>query len=226
METMDRPAAKPSPERSPEHAARVADPRVKAALDAWLQRRVPEADAPDLVQNVLATLLAAEAAPADLEELIALGRRTLQNDVVDYFRHRGIVRRIEVGPVDEEVHENVAAPTPAGAWDRLDVEKRARLVEAMVAGGQISRDDVELLANSGDEGFAGHAQQRGITPTALRVHAHRKRGLLQKRWARYVAYGVVGVIVLIVLYVLNGQEQQVAAPPPPPQPAGGVFLNR
>jgi DNA-directed RNA polymerase specialized sigma24 family protein len=164
-----------------------------------LRRRLPPDDALDLVQNVLAVLLESAERPETPAGLLALARRILHDKLVDYYRHREVVARVE-SPRASEGGDDAAGPLPpADAWDPLDAFKRRRLVESMVARGEISAADVELLERSAHEGFADAARERRTTTGALRLHAHRKRALLRNRWARYAAYGAPALLLLVLI---------------------------
>jgi hypothetical protein len=195
------------PPLSSDHAARVADVRVKQALDRWIHGRVPAADAADMVQNVLEALLVHGNPPDTVDGLVGLGLTMLRHDLLDHRRHRKTVRRVEAGPLEDDQHERVAAAVPVEAWDGIDVKRRAGVVRHLVGRGKITGGDVELLERAEREGYPAIAAELGITDTALRVRAHRKRAVLREGWARYVAYGISGItVLLIVAYVRNRPE--------------------
>ena len=207
------------PEPLSDHAKRVADARLKKALDGWIRGRVPRADAPDMVQNVLAALLAHAHPPDTVDGLIALGRRMLQHDLIDHYRHRETVRGVEVCALDDQHAETVAPAAPAEAWDGFDVAKRARLVNALVARGQLTDADVEVLERADAEGYPALAAELGTTDQALRVRAHRKRALLRQGWARYAAYGSGLAVVVFLVVSFWDRPENVGAPNPGPGPA-------
>jgi DNA-directed RNA polymerase specialized sigma24 family protein len=192
------------------HATLVTDARVEQALRHWLQSRVPAARIADMIQDVLEALLRHANPPDTLNGVIALGRRILQNDLTDHYRHRGTVRQVEVCPRDQ-VHDDTIGPyVPADAWDPVDVQKRARLVNFLVAQGKLTEDDVDILERAEHEQYVALAQEFGTNEQALRVRVHRKRSLLRERWARYVAFGIPGLalVILIVYSVLHRREQE------------------
>src|SRR5580704_7603610 len=213
-----RPALQVSRMPPPDHAKRVADARLKSALDRWIRGRVPEADAPDMVQNVLAALLAHAHPPDTVDGLIALGRRMLQHDLIDHYRHRETVRGAEVCALDDQHAETIAPAAPAGAWDGFDVAKRARLVNALVARGQLTDVDVDVLERADAEGYPALAAELGTTDQALRVRAHRKRALLREGWTRYAAYGSGLAVLVLIAYAFWDRPDNVAAPSPGPGP--------
>ena len=206
----------PRPEPLSDHAKRVADARLKKALDGWIRGRVPAADAPDMVQNVLTALLAHAHAPDTVDGLIALGRRMLQNDLVDHYRHRETVRDVEVCALDDQHAETIAPAAPAEAWDGADVAKRARLVNALVERGQLTHADVDVLERADAEGYPALAAELGTTDQALRVRAHRKRTLLRQGWKRYAAYGSGVAVLVLIVYAFWDRPENVAAPYPGP----------
>ncbi len=196
-----------------DHAARVADVKVKQALEGWIRGRVPAADAADMVQNVLEALLAHGHPPDTVEGLVGLGLRMLRNDLVDHYRHRGIVKRVESGPLEDDQRDGIAPAIPAEAWDGIDVQRRAHVVSHLVARGKLTDGDVDLLERTAREGYPAIAAELGMTDTALRVRAHRKRAVLREGWARYVAYGLSGVaVLLLVAYVVRDRPEPIAHP--------------
>jgi DNA-directed RNA polymerase specialized sigma24 family protein len=208
-----RPALRVYPVLPPppsDHAARVADARVKQALDRWIRGRVRAPDAPDMVQNVLEALLVHAHPPDTVEGLVGLGITMLRHDLVDHYRHRQTVGRVEAGPLDDDQRERVASAVPAEAWDGIDVQRRAHVVRHLVARGKLTDGDVDLLERAEGEGYPAIAAELGITDNALRVRAHRKRAVLREGWARYVAYGLSGVAVfLVVVYAVNRSPERV-----------------
>jgi DNA-directed RNA polymerase specialized sigma24 family protein len=207
------------PEPLSDHAKRVADARLKTALDRWIRGRVPKADAPDMVQNVLAALLTLAHPPDTVDGLIAFGRRMLQHDLIDHYRHRETVRDVEVCALDDRHAETIAPAAPAEAWDGFDVAKRARLVNALVARGQLTDADVDVLERADAEGYPALAAELGTTDQALRVRAHRKRTLLRQGWTRYAAYGTGLAVLVLVAYSFWDRPENVSAPHPGPGPA-------
>jgi DNA-directed RNA polymerase specialized sigma24 family protein len=201
-----------------DHAALVADPDLRETLDGLARRRVPGADAGDIVQNVLAALLECADPPSSRDGILALAHRILRDKVADYYRHRGVVGRFE----EAEGGEDVAAPLPADAWDPVDAGKRRQVVEAMVESGALSHADVDLLEHASHEGFVGAARERNTTAGALRVHAHRKRALLREGWAQYLAYAslIVMIVGAILWALLTDRAHGAHAPPTRPPPAG------
>ena len=204
------------PEPLSDHAKRVADARLKKALDGWIRGRVPKADAPDMVQNVLAALLALAHPPDTIDGLIAFGRRMLQHDLIDHYRHRETVRDVEVCALDDRHAETIAPAAPAEAWDGFDVAKRARLVNALVARGQLTDADIDVLERADAEGYPALAAELGTTDRALRVRAHRKRTLLRQGWKRYAAYGSGVAMLVLIVYAFWDRPENVAAPYPGP----------
>jgi DNA-directed RNA polymerase specialized sigma24 family protein len=213
------PDSPPPPGPRSGHASRVADPRLEQALREWLQDRMPRADVPDAVQNVLEALLSYSTPPETLDGLIALGCRILRNDLTDYYRHREVVRGVVTGPLDDTHNETIGPPVPVDAFDRFDLGKRARLVDHFVARGKLTKDDVEVLERAEEEGLPALAAEFGTTAQALRVRVHRKRTLLKEGWARYVAFGLSGLAVLLIaLYGLLRRKEQIAHDDIKPEP--------
>jgi DNA-directed RNA polymerase specialized sigma24 family protein len=202
----------PRPEPPSDHAKRVADARLKKALDGWIRGRVPEADAPDMVQNVLAALLAHAHPPDTVDGLIAFGQRMLKHDLIDHYRHRETVRNVEVCALDDQHAETIAPAIHPEAWDGFDVAKRARLVNALVARGQLTDADVDVLERADAEGYPALAAELGTTDQALRVRAHRKRTLLRQGWTRYAAYGSGLAVLVLIAYTFWDRPEHVAAP--------------
>jgi DNA-directed RNA polymerase specialized sigma24 family protein len=206
------PATSMTPRSSPTgHAARVADPALRAALTDWLRPKAPRQDIEDLVQGVLAQLLVYPDPPASPEALQSLARRMLLNDVIDLFRSRGRRRRVVIGEQDERIDDTVAKADRRDAWDRVDVGKRNALIDALVAKDEVSAEDIELLERTATEGYAGAAAELGVTEEALRKRVQRKRGILRKRW---IGYAGAGVILLVLGALVWREPEPVTAPAP------------
>lgn len=204
----------PRPEPLSDHAKRIADERLKKALDRWIRGRVPEADAPDMVQNVLTALLALAEPPDTVDDLITFGRRMLAHDLIDHYRHRETVRGVEVCSLDDEHAETIAPPAPAEAWDGSDVAKRAQLVNHLVTRGELTDTDVDVLERAEAEGYPALAAELGTTDQALRVRAHRKRAVLREGWKRYVTYGSGLGVALLIAYGFWHEPEKAMAPYP------------
>ena len=68
--------------------ARLADPRLRRAVEAAVKRRVRGDDAEDVVQAALADVLSAARVPEDAEEFRRFVFAVARNKVFDHFRRR------------------------------------------------------------------------------------------------------------------------------------------
>ena len=163
-----------------------------------------------MVQNVLEALLVHAHPPDTVEGLVALGITMLRHDLLDHYRHRQDGRRRGGRPARRRPARTGRARGPVEAWDGIDVQRRAHVVQHLVARGKLTDGDVELLERAEGEGYPAIAAELGITDNALRVRAHRKRTVLREGWARYVAYGLSGVAVFfVVAYAINRRPETV-----------------
>ncbi len=155
------------------------------ALLAMVRRRVPPADADDVVQAALTEAVASTDRPREREEARRWIWGVARNKVADYHRRQ---RREVVGAVPEQV-----APRAAEAERDL-----LRWAVGELPPDSDARRTFEWLLREGDgETLEAIAEEARLPPPQVRQRVSRMRRLFRLRWAQLAAAGLAGVLVYL-----------------------------
>ncbi len=155
------------------------------ALLAMVRRRVPPADADDVVQAALTEAVASTDRPREREEARRWIWGVARNKVADYHRRQ---RREVVGAVPEQV-----APRAAEAERDL-----LRWAVGELPPDSDTRRTFEWLLREGDgETLEAIAEEARLPPPQVRQRVSRMRRLFRMRWAQLAAAGLAGVLAYL-----------------------------
>ncbi len=155
------------------------------ALLAMVRRRVPPADADDVVQAALTEAVASTDRPREREEARRWIWGVARNKVADYHRRQ---RREVVGAVPEQV----APRAPEAERDLL------RWAVGELPPDSDARRTFEWLLREGDgETLEAIAEEARLPPPQVRQRVSRMRRLFRTRWAQLAAAGLAGVLVYL-----------------------------
>jgi RNA polymerase sigma factor (sigma-70 family) len=196
--------------------ARLADPRLRRAVEAAVKRRVRGDDAEDVVQAALADVLSAARVPEDAEEFRRFVFAVTRNKVFDHFR-----RRQREVPEDDAI-EPAASEAPLSARDIL------RWAEQELPDSE-SQHTLEWMLREGDgEKLEQIARDANLPAPRVRQRVSRLRRFLRERWAAELMLSVLGLVVLTsgaILYYEHhhtpggvAQREPELRPEPPPSP--------
>jgi DNA-directed RNA polymerase specialized sigma24 family protein len=203
---------------TPEYEAMVADARVTAHIKKLLCTWIEPEHHDDLLQQVRVRLLVCADPPPTTDRLLRLATTVTRGRVIDMYR-RDDVRQGEISYEEQGLdddgddghqaaqQERIARAAKDGhltdASDELYVRERIQFVEAQIAEGTVSREDVEIAARTGtgETTYEEEARERGTTEGSLRVRVHRVRMLLRTRFAKFSA-GSLGVLLLLWLLMM------------------------
>lgn len=167
----------------PELHAHVADPRTLARLRAIVRRRVPDRDAEDVVQTVVADALAAGAKPETREAVQRWIAGIARHKVADYHRRGG--REVPAAATGE------AEPTSPAPFEEREL--LALVQRELAADPDAARTlDWVVREHEGEE-LRGIAEAERLAPTAVRKRVSRLRKALRSRW---LAFGGAGAVLL------------------------------
>jgi RNA polymerase sigma factor (sigma-70 family) len=173
----------------------------RAALTAMVRRRVPPADAEDVVQAVLTEAVATTERPADPEGARKWLWGVARHKIADYHRRAS---RETTDPPER------AAPPP-------EHEERALLRWAVgeLPAGADAKKTFEWLLREGDgETLEAIAEEERLPPPVVRQRVSRLRRLFRSRWAQLAAAGLVALVAWIVLRRTE-RESPIAERPRP-----------
>jgi RNA polymerase sigma factor (sigma-70 family) len=174
--------------------ARLADPRLRRAVEAAVKRRVRGDDAEDVVQAALADVLSAARVPEDAEEFRRFVFAVTRNKVFDHFR-----RRQREVPEDDAV-EPAASEAPLSARDIL------RWAEQELPDSE-SHHTLEWMLREGDgEKLEQIARDANLPAPRVRQRVSRLRRFLRERWAAELMLGVLGLVVLTSGAILHYEQ--------------------
>ncbi len=203
-------------------AVRLAYPAIAQKILAVVRTRVPESDAPDVVQATYLRALLVPRPPEDDAELLRLVATIARGQVADF--HRSRTRR--AARIADAAEPDEVAPDdgPSSARDLVEAREVLAWIEGEVERGNIPP---ELLRWSREFAagatFNEIARREGKTASAVKVALHRGRKLVTHRWSKYVAAAALGALVVAMLYARRLPDEQVASPPvkstPPSAPA-------
>ncbi len=195
---------------------RLADPRLRRDVEAAVKRRVPSADADDVVQAALADILSAARVPEDSEEFRRFVFAVTRNKVFDHFRRR-------VREVPEEHALEPAAPEPP-----LTARDILRWAEDKLPNAE-DQHTLEWMLREGDGEKLEHiARDVNLPAPRVRQRVSRLRRFLRERWAAELMLGLLGVALITPVGIwyyrhLHPQENianhdPVLRPEPPQTP--------
>ena len=173
----------------------------RAALTAMVRRRVPPADAEDVVQAVLTEAVASSERPTDPEGARKWLWGVARHKIADY--HRRASRETSDPP-------ERTAPPP-------EHEERALLRWAVgeLPDGADAKKTFEWLLREGDgETLEAIAEEERIPAPVVRQRVSRLRRLFRSRWAQLAAAGLVALVAWILLRRTE-REAPVAEGPRP-----------
>ena len=167
----------------------------RAALTAMVRRRVPPADAKDVVQAVLTEVVAASERPTDPEGARKWLWGVARHKIADYHRRAS---RETADPPER------TAPPP-------EHEERALLRWAVgeLPPGSDAKKTFEWLLREGDgETLEAIAEEERIPAPVVRQRVSRLRRLFRSRWAQLAAAGLVALVALVAWVVLRRRERE------------------
>lgn len=171
----------------------------RAALLARVRRRVPDADAEDVVQSVLAEALSSPARPDEPEAARRWIWGIARHKIADHHRR--------AGRETNDVPERAAPPAPH--------EENALLAWAVgeLPPGADAQKTLDWLLREGEgETLEAIAEEERLPAPVVRQRVSRLRRLLRSRWAQLVAAGLA-VLVGWALLRRQGRERPIGVPP-------------
>lgn len=201
----DLAANEPQPTRT-----RLADPGLRRAIEAAVKRRIPGADADDIVQAALADVLSAPRTPEDAEEFRRFVFAVTRNKVFDHFRRRA--REAS----EDEAQEPAADDAPLSARDIL------RWAEGKLPDAD-AEHTLEWMLREGDGEKLEHiARDANVPAPRVRQRVSRLRRLLREHWALELGLTALGLVLLagggVALYEHFHRPPQIANPELHPEP--------
>ena len=180
--------ASPSPATSnrSDTADALAQPELRRYLEAYVRRRVAQADADDVIQSVLCAALEAPRVPLDREEvrkwITGIARHKLAS-------HYAKAAREQIG----EPPEIEASPAPLEASSLMRwVERQATLSEA-----ERVDETLEWMARESDgEKLETIAMEAQVPATSVRQRVSRMRRWMKARWVAELAAVVAALLAL------------------------------
>lgn len=171
----------------------------RAALLARVRRRVPDADAEDVVQSVLAEALSSPARPDEPDAARRWIWGIARHKIADHHRR--------AGRETNDVPERAAPPAPH--------EENALLAWAVgeLPPGADAQKTLDWLLREGEgETLEAIAEEERLPAPVVRQRVSRLRKLFRSRWAQVVAAGLA-VLVGWALLRRQGRERPVGVPP-------------
>jgi len=176
------------------------DPRFRNALAAMVRRRVPEADAEDIVQSALAEALASASAPKEPDALRRWVWGVARHKVVDFHRRARREEVTELPDLPELFDEPPHAERDLLRWAEKELPPQAA-----------ARETLGWLLREGDGEKLEHiAEGARLPPPQVRQRVVRLRKHLRTRWAREVAaLAALGVVVTIAVVIWTRRREPV-----------------
>ncbi len=185
-------------------------PEIRRMLSEFVRRRVPEADADDVVQTVLVEALSSERMPEERTELRKWLTGVARHKIADLHRKRGRERpeelpEIETSPPPVEEHEMVR-------WAEREAKKSSKDADATL----------RWMAREGEGDKLEHiAAEEKLPAATVRQRVSRMRRWMKERWlAELTAAAMLGILAFVVYrFVLSPKSVEVVredAPTPGP----------
>nr|AYM54106.1 hypothetical protein [Chondromyces catenulatus] len=197
------------PTVQPKREGPLADPALHRALLDFVRRRVPHAEADDIVQVVLCEALTAKALPEDATELRKYLLGIAKHKVVDALRRA----------VREEVcdpPELTVAPAPVEEASLL------RWAERQAPATEEAKRTLAWMAREGEgEKLESIAADEKVPAARVRQRVSRMRRWMKERWlAELAAVAALAVLAFVLYRVLSRAPQpEVIRPDDVPAPA-------
>jgi DNA-directed RNA polymerase specialized sigma24 family protein len=186
------------------HAAHLASPEVREAIQAVLKKRtVPEDDLEDLTHDVIERALVAPSPPAGLEECKALVSKMASDVAIDRWRRAHRRSKVNVG-----LYENPDdRPGPAiGASDAVHAREQIAFFRGQVDKGAITGRQAAILARYAEQvPGAEIADELRVAHQTVHNELSAGRRVLRASWAAYAAVGVLAG-VSVILWLLHDRD--------------------
>lgn len=188
---------------------RLADPGLRAAVEAAVRRRVRGDEADDVVQATYTDVLAARQLPEDDEEFRRFVFGVARNKVFDHFRRQ---KRSPEALADEDAE---GGEQPLSARDIL------RWAEGELPDSE-ARDTLQWMLREGDGEKLEHiARDARVPAPRVRKRVSRLRKFLRERWAAELT--LAGLAVLLGLlgalyWFASGRDPNDVVKGEPPRP--------
>lgn len=146
----------------------------RARFLQFLERRMGNrADAEDVLQTAFLRLVAQKDSLRDEERLLPWFYQLLRNLMVDHYRHRGALARLESSVAAE------AEATTAGADEEL-LEAVCACLNDLIPALKVEHAELVRRVELGGESLQRVAGEVGITPNNASVRLHRARRALRE----------------------------------------------
>lgn len=196
----------PSPPRpSDSGPPAFATEEIRVLLLNYVRRRVPSADAEDVVQTILCDAVASPRLPDEPQELRRFLIRVAHNKVVDHFRRN---KRMS----GEEPPEIEVAPAPIEARELVGwAEKQAG------KSGEAAKT-LDWMAREGEgEKLESIAEEERVPATRVRQRVSRMRRWMKEKWlAELALVAAIGAVLFLILRPEPEPEPEVLLPEPVP----------
>jgi DNA-directed RNA polymerase specialized sigma24 family protein len=191
--------------QSPRSRELLGDPALRAAVVAYVRRRVPPADIEDVVQTVLCDALDAPDRPESPEALKRWVLGIARHKVVDRHRTAGRER-----PAD--LPDLPAGPAP------LEERSMVRWVERQATRKDDARTLTWLAREGEGEKLEAIAASEQLPAAQVRQRVSRMRRWMRERWAaELAAVAMLATILVAAWWLLRDRiNPPVANPAPPP----------
>lgn len=185
----------------------LASHEIRKLLSDFVKRRVPGADAEDVIQTVLCEALASPRLPSDREELRRFLIGVARNKVADHFRKSS-------RETIDEVPELEAPPPP------LEARGLVEWAERQAPGDAEAARTLDWMAREGEgEKLESIAEDEQLPATRVRQRVSRMRRWMKERWlAELALVAAVGLVVFVVWRIGAGPEPEAHRLAPMPQP--------
>ncbi|MFO0758382.1 MAG: sigma factor [Byssovorax sp.] len=191
-----------SPAKNP-----LGDPALRKSLTEFVRRRVPSADADDVVQIVLLDALGTPGRPEDPRELIRWLHGIARHKVADYHR-----RAHREPPA--ELPEIPVGPEP------IEARELARWAEEQAGGARDAKETLRWMAREGEgEKLEAIAADEKVPAARVRQRVSRMRRWMKERWMAELAAVAALTAIAIAIYWLFRKPDEVARPEKP-EPSG------
>lgn len=177
----------------------LSEPTLRHNLRAMVRRRVPAAEAEDIVQATLCDALSAARVPADPAEVPRWVTVIARNKIADHFRRAKREDRVEYAPV-QALHEPVE--------ERVVLGELLREAQATPAG---IRTLGWVVREAGGEQLADIAQEENLSPAVVRQRVSRWRR--RARTVFLLAAASLGLFVVVRALVAREEPLQMAGAP-------------
>jgi DNA-directed RNA polymerase specialized sigma24 family protein len=194
----------------------LADPALRRALLDFVRRRLPPADADDVVQTVLCEALAAKALPTDAAELKKYLLGIARHKVADVHR-RGAREQVR------ELPDLTSSPPP------LEAASMLRWAERQAPGTEEAKKTLGWMARVVEgERLEIIAAEENVPAERVRQRVSRMRRWMKERWMlELAAVAALAVAALVLWRLLRSPEpKEVIAPDVSSKPLEPLPLDR